>query len=76
MIRVQLAKEYRQPDPEGQQTYGKQELLHNGPAVIQRKGERWRRAASLRTCEQMPPAAIRSTEKLAVSLLPVLINSS
>jgi hypothetical protein len=35
MIRVQLAKEYRQPDPEGQQTYGKQELLHNGPVVIQ-----------------------------------------
>src|ERR1039458_121272 len=37
MIRVQLAKEYRQPDPKGQQTYGKQELLHNRPVVIQRR---------------------------------------
>ena len=42
MIRVQLAKEYRQPDPEGQQTYGKQELLHNGRVAIQRSAApRW-----------------------------------
>src|SRR5437867_6803644 len=35
-----------------------------------RGGERWRRAASARTCKRVPPAAIRSTEKLAPPRVP------
>src|SRR5205807_2407580 len=41
------------------------ELDHNGRFIAQRRGERWRRAPSARICKRAPPAAIRSTEKLA-----------
>ena len=35
----------------------------------ERRGERWRRTASARICKQVPPAAIRSTEKLAPGII-------
>src|SRR3954463_12301412 len=38
--------------------------LNHGKCVIERTGERWRRATRDRTGKKAPPAAIRSTAKL------------
>src|SRR5436190_8302631 len=38
--------------------------IHADAPAAQRRGERWRRTASARICKQVPPAAMRSTEKL------------
>jgi hypothetical protein len=42
----------------------------------ERKGERWRRATSARICKQVPPAAIRSTAKLAGGFWKMLTQIS
>ena len=47
----------------------KNDWVHHNFSNAERQGERWRRTPSARIGKQVPPSAIRSTEKLCLDFL-------